>query len=114
MLLTSLTEVTSNTVTCNILLPILGPTAVQMGIDPRLVMVAATISASFSFMMPVGTAPNALVFGTGRLTVWDMARAGLILNLSGVVLVTIFVMVFYGGQLGIDPTTLPEWAKVLR
>lgn len=77
-------------------------------------MVAATLSASFSFMMPVGTAPNALVFGTGRLTVWDMARAGLILNLSGVVLVTIFVMVFYGGQLGIDPTTLPEWAKVLR
>lgn len=113
-LLTALTELTSNTVTCNILLPILGPTAVQMGVDPRLVMVAATISASLGFMMPVGTPPNALVFGTGRLTVWEMARAGFLLNLVGVVLVTIFVMVFYAGQLGIDPQILPEWAKGVK
>ena len=110
-LLTFLTELTSNTATCNILLPILGPAAIELGLDPRLVMVAATISASCAFMLPVATPPNALVFGTGRVSVWQMARSGILLNLIGIALVTMAVMWLYAPQVGIDPSVLPEWAR---
>jgi sodium-dependent dicarboxylate transporter 2/3/5 len=85
---TFLTEVTSNTATANLILPILAATAAAAAIDPRLVMVPATISASFAFMLPVATPPNAIVFGSGELTIEQMAREGFALNLIGVVIVT--------------------------
>ena len=86
---TFLTEVTSNTATTTILMPILAAAAVAGDVEPRMIMVPATISASFAFMLPVATPPNAIVFGAGRLTVAEMAREGLILNLLGVLVVTI-------------------------
>ena len=58
-------------------------------IDPRLIMVPATISASFAFMLPVATPPNAIVFGSEKLTIRQMATEGFALNLSGVVVVTL-------------------------
>ena len=93
---TFLTEVTSNTATANLLLPILAATAIVTAIDPRLIMIPATISASFAFMLPVATPPNAIVFGNGTLTVQDMMRRGLVLNLLGVVVVTLVCWLFFG------------------
>ena len=88
---TFLTEVTSNTATANLLMPILAVAAIAAGVEPRLIMVPATISCSFAFMLPVATPPNAIVFGgTEELTIRQMAREGLVLNLIGVVLVSGF------------------------
>ncbi|MGI9470715.1 MAG: SLC13 family permease [Rubripirellula sp.] len=86
---TFLTEVTSNTATATLLLPILATTAIKAEIDPRLIMVPGAISASFAFMLPVATPPNAIVFGKGTLRIRDMIREGFVLNLIGVVVVTV-------------------------
>lgn len=83
-----LTEVTSNTATAATLLPIMGGVAVAIGVDPFLLVVPAAIAASCAFMMPVATPPNAIVFSSGHLTVGQMVRVGLWLNLVGAVLVT--------------------------
>ena len=88
--ITFLTELTSNTATAQIVLPILASLAIQLKVDPLLLMVPATISASMAFMMPVATPPNAIVFGSDRLKVWQMAKAGLIFNLAGVIIISIF------------------------
>lgn len=79
-----LTELTSNTATTTTLIPILGAAAPAMGVDPIRLLVPATIAASYAFMLPVATPPNAIAFSTGRLQVRDMARAGLPLNVIGV------------------------------
>ncbi|MEM7315889.1 MAG: SLC13 family permease, partial [Planctomycetota bacterium] len=84
---TFLTEVTSNTATTTLLMPILAAAAVAADIEPKIMMVPATISASFAFMLPVATPPNAIVFGSKRFTVKEMAREGLMLNLIGVLVV---------------------------
>jgi sodium-dependent dicarboxylate transporter 2/3/5 len=84
---TFLTEVTSNTATANLLMPILGAAAAAARVDPLLFMAPAAISVSFAFMLPVATGPNAIVFGSPHVTVQDMAREGLVLNLIGVVVV---------------------------
>ncbi|MGC6442204.1 MAG: SLC13 family permease [Rubripirellula sp.] len=86
---TFLTEVSSNTATANLILPILAATAVAASIDPRLVMVPAAISASFAFMLPVATPPNAIVFGSDQLTIREMAKEGFALNVIGAVVVTL-------------------------
>jgi solute carrier family 13 (sodium-dependent dicarboxylate transporter), member 2/3/5 len=86
---TFLSEVTSNTATANILMPILASAASANGIDPALLMFPATLSNSLAFMMPVGTPPNAIVYGTGRVRIIDMVRYGFVLNLIGVVIVTL-------------------------
>ncbi|MCI0334083.1 MAG: SLC13 family permease [Planctomycetes bacterium] len=86
---TFLSEVTSNTATANILMPILGAAAVTNGMDPALLMFPATLANSLAFMMPVGTPPNAIVYGTGKVRIIDMVRYGFVLNLIGVVIVTL-------------------------
>jgi sodium-dependent dicarboxylate transporter 2/3/5 len=88
LLVTFLTEMTSNTATTNILMPILGAAAVASDLDPKLLMIPAAISASCAFMLPVATIPNAVVFGTGEVTVRRMAREGLVLNLIGALVVS--------------------------
>lgn len=85
---TFLTEITSNTATTAILMPILLSTSQAMAVDPLLLMLPATISASFAFMMPVATAPNAIVFGSGQIRIREMMRHGFRLNLIGAVIVT--------------------------
>lgn len=85
---TFLTEITSNTATTSLLMPILAAAAVAAGMEPRLIMVPAAISASFAFMLPVATGPNAVVFSSGRLTVPQMAREGLALNFLGAVVIS--------------------------
>jgi sodium-dependent dicarboxylate transporter 2/3/5 len=82
-----LTEVTSNTATSAVLLPILAAAAIQIGLEPELLMVPAVLSASCAFMLPVATAPNAIVFSSGRISGRNMARTGVWLNLLGGLLV---------------------------
>jgi len=86
---TFLTEATSNTATTALLMPILAATAVGVGIDPRLMMVPAAMSASCAFMLPVATAPNVIMFSTGRFAVRDMVREGLVLNLIGALVISV-------------------------
>ena len=84
---TFLTEITSNTATASLLMPLLAATAVTTGINPMLLMVPAALSASCAFMLPVATAPNAIVFGSGKIRIKDMARAGFALNLLGALVI---------------------------
>ena len=88
LLVTFLTEMTSNTATTNVLMPILGAAATASDIDPILLMIPAAMSASCAFMLPVATIPNAVVFGTGEITVKRMAREGLALNVIGALVVS--------------------------
>ncbi|SFK12425.1 solute carrier family 13 (sodium-dependent dicarboxylate transporter), member 2/3/5 [Nitrosomonas aestuarii] len=83
-----LTELTSNTATTATLLPILGVLAVSSGIDPMLLFAPTALAASCAFMLPVATAPNAVVYSTGQVTISQMAHAGLKLNLVAIVVVT--------------------------
>ena len=85
---TFLTEVTSNTATTTLLMPVLAAAGVAAGIDPALLMVPAALSASCAFMLPVATAPNAIIFGTDMVTTKTMAREGFALNLLGAVVIT--------------------------
>ena len=84
-----LTELTSNIATTATFLPVVAAVAIESGIDPIVLTVPITFAASCAFMLPVATPPNAIVFGSGLLTVPKMARAGLALNLVGVVVVSI-------------------------
>lgn len=88
LVITYLTEITSNTATATLLLPILGVTATSLGYDPLLLMVPATICASCAFMLPVATAPNAIVYGTGKVQIKEMVREGFVLSLITVVVVS--------------------------
>jgi sodium-dependent dicarboxylate transporter 2/3/5 len=85
---TFLTEVTSNTATSSLLMPLLAAAATVGGVNPMLLMVPAVLSASCAFMLPVATAPNAIVFGSGKVRIRDMARAGFVLNLIGAVVIS--------------------------
>ena len=86
--ITFLTEMTSNTATTALMMPILAAAAIAADIEPALLMVPAAMSASCAFMLPVATAPNTIMFSTGRFTTQVMAREGLVLNLLGVVVIT--------------------------
>ncbi len=99
-LLILLTEVTSNTATTATFLPILGATAVAIDVDPLLLIVPATLAASCAFMMPVATPPNAIIFGSGEITIPRMVRAGLWLNVIGLILIVFWVYVA-GGLIGL-------------
>ncbi len=109
--LTFLTEFTSNTATTEMVLPILASVAVVTGTHPLVLMIPATLSASCAFMMPVATPPNAIVFGSDRITVGEMARAGIFLNLIGVVVIATIVFTVGLAVFGIDPSIVPEWAR---
>ena len=86
-----LTELTSNTATTATFLPIIGAAAEGLGIEPLLLLIPMTLAASCAFMMPVATPPNAIVFGSGEITIAQMCKAGLWLNLVGLGLVMLVV-----------------------
>ncbi|MCE0557969.1 DASS family sodium-coupled anion symporter [Motilimonas sp. E26] len=87
--ITFLTEITSNTATAAGFLPLLGPVAESLTGTPLIWVIPAAIAASCAFMMPVATPPNAIVFGSGELKIRDMMKAGLILNLIAIALITL-------------------------
>jgi sodium-dependent dicarboxylate transporter 2/3/5 len=103
-----LTEITSNTATATVFVPIMGGLAVAMGIHPLGLTVAAAVAASYAFMLPVATPPNAVVFGSGYLSVPQMAKAGLALNLLGSLLITLFLYLWLPLVWKIDLNTLPQ------
>lgn len=86
-----LTEFTSNLATVTMILPVLAPIAVSAGLHPYMLMVGATLAASTGFMMPAGTPPNAIAFGSGYLRIWDMVKTGFLLNIVSIVQITLIV-----------------------
>ncbi|MFT4613671.1 MAG: sodium-dependent dicarboxylate transporter 2/3/5, partial [Bacteroidia bacterium] len=80
---TFMTETTSNTASTTLLMPVLAAGALAAGIAPEIIMVPAAMSASCAFMLPVATAPNTVVFGSGLVSTARMAREGFLLNLLG-------------------------------
>lgn len=110
LLMTFLTELTSNTATTEMIIPILAGIAISSGIHPLLLMIPATLSASMAFMLPVATPPNAIIFGTSRISVRQMATTGLIINLFGAVIVT--VMMYYWGDVVFGTSEIPHWMNI--
>jgi len=111
-LMTFLTELTSNTATTEMLLPVLAGLAVAVKLNPLFLMIPGTLACSFAFMLPVATPPNAIIFGTQRLRIADMAKAGVALNLIGVVVITVATYLLGKLVLGIDMAQFPAWAAV--
>jgi sodium-dependent dicarboxylate transporter 2/3/5 len=112
LLMTFLTELTSNTATTEMILPILAGMAITTETNPLLFMLPATLSGSMAFMLPVATPPNAIVFGTNRLSVRQMAVNGLALNLAGAIIITLMTYWLGSVVFGIEINIFPEWAKV--
>jgi sodium-dependent dicarboxylate transporter 2/3/5 len=91
-----LTEVTSNTATTQIILPVLGGITIIAGINPLVFMIPAAIAASMTFILSVTTPPNAIVFGSGKLTIFDMSKVGLFLNIISIIFITLFMFLLGG------------------
>ena len=83
-----LSEVTSNTAQVATMTPVLAAMAPALGLDPKTLVVVCALAASSAYMMPVGTPPNAIVFGTGLVRMPQMVRAGFVLNVAGIVVIT--------------------------
>ena len=96
-LVTFATEVTSNTALAATMMPLIAAAAESLNVNPEGLLFATAIAASCAFMMPVATPPNAIVFGTGRLKIGEMVKAGFLLNIVGVVVVVACSMIFGGG-----------------
>ena len=90
-----LTELTSNVATASVLLPVLASLGQSLGIDAFTLMLACSITASYAFMLPVATAPNAVVFSSGKIPISDMARTGLGLNLISIVIISTYHYFFF-------------------
>ena len=106
-----LTEVTSNTATSEMLLPLVASVAKAIDINPLLLMLPVTLSASMAFMMPIATPPNAIVFASGKLRIRDMIKTGIIINLFAIVLITILTWLIGTAVFNIDAATMPDWAQ---
>lgn len=106
-----LTELTSNTATAATFLPIVASVAVSMGQNPLLFLIPAALAANCSYMLPVGTPPNAIVFGSGLVRLPEMAKAGLWLNVLLVPIIVGMLWWLAPWVLGVEIGTLPEWAK---
>ncbi|MBK9104306.1 MAG: SLC13/DASS family transporter [Saprospiraceae bacterium] len=103
------TEFNSNTATANILLPVLASMAVAAAINPLLLMIPAAVASSLGFMMPAGTGPNTVIFGSDRVTVADMVKCGVWLDLISLVIVVMMMYFIIMPWLGFE-SALPDWA----
>ncbi|XP_054649711.1 solute carrier family 13 member 2-like [Dunckerocampus dactyliophorus] len=112
LLVAMFTECSSNTATATLFLPILGAMATAIKIHPLYVMFPCAIATSLAFMLPVATPPNAIAFSYGNLKVMDMAKAGFILNLLGVVTINIAINTW--GVAMFQLNTFPSWANVTK
>ncbi len=110
--LTFLTELTSNTATTEMILPVLASVAIAMKANPLLLMIPATLSASCAFMMPVATPPNAIIFGAGRVKIAEMAGVGVFINLIGVIVITTLFYLIGTTVFSIDTAIFPDWAAL--
>ncbi len=90
-----LTEVSSNTATAALLVPVFAGVAVEMGMSPVMTSALIAVSASCAFMLPVATPPNAIVFATGKVKQSEMMRAGFVLNLACIAIISVFALIFW-------------------
>ena len=108
-----LTELTSNTATSAMVMPILSAVAIGLGQNPLLLVVPAAIAASCAFMLPVATPPNAIVFGSGYVSIPQMARSGMGLNLIGIALSVAITFVLVIPVFDVVIGELPTWAQLI-
>jgi sodium-dependent dicarboxylate transporter 2/3/5 len=108
---TLLSEVASNTATAIMVMPMLAVMGKEIGVHPYLLMISATIAASYGFMLPVATPPNAIVYSSGWIPSPQMARTGLVLDLLGVLTVTALVYLIAVPVFGIAFGQSPAWVK---
>ncbi|NXP58532.1 S13A5 protein, partial [Chloropsis cyanopogon] len=106
------TECTSNVATATLFLPVFSSLAETVKIHPLYIMLPGTLSASFAFMLPVATPPNAIVFSYGHIRVLDMVRTGIVMNIIGVCCVTLAINTWGRPMFGLD--TFPTWANSTR
>jgi sodium-dependent dicarboxylate transporter 2/3/5 len=107
--ITGLTEVTSNTATISLSLPIMASLSQAIGVHPLLLLIPTTLAASCAFMLPVSTPPNAIVYGSGRVPIMKMVVAGIWLDILSVFLITIFVYTVGHLTFGVLGA-FPDWA----
>ncbi|WP_106793476.1 DASS family sodium-coupled anion symporter [Aquimarina sp. Aq78] len=106
-----LTEITSNVATTSMLLPVLASMALSLDVHPFILMVGATIAASCAFMLPVATPPNAVVFGSGYLTIPDMMKKGFWLNIISIILIIVITYYLLPYFWDFDPSSFPQEFK---
>lgn len=106
-----LTEFTSNTATTEMMLPIIAALATEIKINPLLLMLPVTLAASMAFIFPIATPPNAIVFGTGKLKIIDMIKAGFLINFFAIFIITAVTIIWGTVIFDIDINVFPEWAK---
>lgn len=111
LLMSFLTELTSNTATTEMLLPILAGLAVSIKVNPLLFMLPATFAASLAFMLPVATPPNAIVFGTNKIQMMDMIKTGFLINIIAVITISLWIYFFGSFIFGMDFLDFPQWAQ---
>ncbi len=107
-----LTELTSNTATSAMIMPILSAVAIGLGQSPLLLVVPAAIASSCAFMLPVATPPNAIVFGSGYVTIPQMVRSGIGLNIIGIILTVALTYLAVLPAFGIEIGVVPDWATI--
>jgi solute carrier family 13 (sodium-dependent dicarboxylate transporter), member 2/3/5 len=107
-----LTELTSNTATAAAFLPLIAALAVGAGENPLLLVVPAAIAASCAFMMPVATPPNAIVYGSGYVSIPQMVRAGWMLNVLFAIAITLLMYTLVRVVFGVEPGVVPPWAAL--
>ncbi len=106
-----LTELTSNVASTQMLLPAFASIAVATGDNPLLFMIPATIASSLAFMLPTATPPNAIIFGTGRVTIDRMMRTGVALNILGILIITLMTYLLIGHFFEVSLNIVPDWAN---
>ncbi|MEM7698159.1 MAG: SLC13 family permease [Verrucomicrobiota bacterium] len=109
-LMTFLTELTSNTATTEMVLPLLASIAQAIQVNPLYLMIPAALSASCAFMMPVATPPNAIVFGSGKIRIIEMVKVGIVLNLVGLIVLSGLFLIIGPLVFGLDAGMFPDWA----
>uniref|UniRef100_A0A8C6YZA8 Solute carrier family 13 member 1 n=1 Tax=Nothoprocta perdicaria TaxID=30464 RepID=A0A8C6YZA8_NOTPE len=111
IIVTSVTEVASNAATITIFLPILSPLAEAIHVNPLFILIPATLCTSFAFLLPVSNPSNAIVFSYGHLSVMDMVKAGLGINIISVAVVMLGIMTWMVPLF--DLYTYPSWAPII-
>ncbi|XP_069099674.1 Na(+)/dicarboxylate cotransporter 3 [Pleurodeles waltl] len=111
ILIASFTEFASNTATIIVFLPVLAELAIRLRVNPLYLMIPGTVGCSYAFMLPVSTPPNSIAFSTGHLMVKDMARTGLVMNLMGVLLLSLAMNTWALSIFQLN--TIPDWVHLL-
>ncbi len=106
-----LTEITQNIATCTLMMPIVASMAGVIDVHPYTLMVGTTIAASCAFMLPVATAPNAIVFGSGYIRMKDMIRTGFLLNILSIIIIMIFIYFIFPVIWDLDLLSFPDELK---